>query len=134
MDNRLITLHWYLICSFYKKCRHYYNVRIIQGKVVFGARLLIGLISFRFNNWISISAPMGCGHNEGQGHRTSLQWIDHFFKIHLVSCPLHTGVFFQFLFRWIHYCHNSNSTGKETGKTHLCALHERRWCICPRYF
>ena len=38
--------------------------------------------------------------------------------------PLHKGAFFQFLFRWIHYCHSSKSTGKETGKTHLCALVE----------
>ena len=35
---------------------------------------------------------------------------------------LHRGVFFQFLFQWIHYCHSSKPTGKETGKTHLCAL------------
>ena len=32
------------------------------------------------------------------------------------------GVFFQFLFWWIYYCHSSKSTGKETSKTHLCAL------------
>ena len=30
--------------------------------------------------------------------------------------------FFQFLFCWIHYCHSSKSTGKETGKMHLCGL------------
>ena len=36
--------------------------------------------------------------------------------------PVHRGAFFQFLFRWIHYCHSSKSTGKETGKTHLCAV------------
>jgi hypothetical protein len=35
---------------------------------------------------------------------------------------LHRGVFCQFPFRWIKYCHSSKSTGKETGKTHLCAL------------
>ena len=36
---------------------------------------------------------------------------------------LHRGAFCQFPFRWIYYCHSSKSTGKETGKTHLCALH-----------
>ena len=36
--------------------------------------------------------------------------------------PLHRDAFCQFLFRWIYYCYNSKSTGKETGKTHLCAL------------
>jgi hypothetical protein len=30
---------------------------------------------------------------------------------------------FPVCFRWIHYCHSSKSTGKETGKTHLCAVH-----------
>jgi hypothetical protein len=35
---------------------------------------------------------------------------------------LHRGTFWQFAFRWI-YCYGSNkSTGKETGKTHLCEL------------
>ena len=28
----------------------------------------------------------------------------------------------QFLFQWIYYCYSSNSTRKETGKTHLCAV------------
>ena len=30
------------------------------------------------------------------------------------------GAICQFRFRWIYYCHNSNFTGKKTGKTHLC--------------
>ena len=36
---------------------------------------------------------------------------------------MHRGAFCQFLFRWIYYCHISKSTGKETGKTHFCALY-----------
>ena len=36
--------------------------------------------------------------------------------------PLHRGAFCQFIFRWIYNCHNSKSTGKETGKTHFCIL------------
>ena len=35
---------------------------------------------------------------------------------------LHRGAFCQFTFRWIYYCHNSKSTGKKTGKRHLCAV------------
>ena len=35
---------------------------------------------------------------------------------------MHTGVFCQFPFMWIYYCHSSKSTGKGTGKTHLCAM------------
>ena len=35
---------------------------------------------------------------------------------------MHRGAICQFLFRWIYYCHSSKSTGKKTGKTHLCAL------------
>ena len=34
---------------------------------------------------------------------------------------VHRGAFCQYTFRWIHYCHSSKSTGKETSKTHLCA-------------
>ena len=36
--------------------------------------------------------------------------------------PVHRDAICQFLFRWIYYCHSSKSTGKEIGKTHLCAL------------
>ena len=39
--------------------------------------------------------------------------------------PLHICAFCQFPFRWIYYCNSSKSTGKETGKTHLCALAEK---------
>ena len=35
---------------------------------------------------------------------------------------VHRGAFCQFIFRWIYYCHSSKSTGKETGKMHLCAV------------
>ena len=38
------------------------------------------------------------------------------------SNTLHRGAVCQISFRWIYYCHRSKSTGKETGKTHLCAL------------
>ena len=34
----------------------------------------------------------------------------------------HRGAFCQFPFRWIYYSHSSKSTGKETGKTHLCGV------------
>ena len=53
----------------------------------------------------------------------------------LASIPIHDllyrGAFFQFLFWWIYYCHSSKSTGKETGKTHLCAVPEFRKGTCP---
>ena len=39
-----------------------------------------------------------------------------------VCKTVHRGAFCQFPFQWIYYCHISKSTGKETGKTHLCAL------------
>ena len=35
---------------------------------------------------------------------------------------LHRGAFCQFPFRWIYYYGSNKTTGKETGKTHLCAL------------
>jgi hypothetical protein len=37
---------------------------------------------------------------------------------------LQRGAFCQFPFLLIHYCH-SKSTGKETGKMHLCALAQK---------
>ena len=40
----------------------------------------------------------------------------------ILSRPLHRGVFCQFLFQWICYCHSSKSTVKENGKMHLCAV------------
>ena len=35
---------------------------------------------------------------------------------------LHRGAICQFPFRWIYYYGSNKSTGKETGKTYLCAL------------
>ena len=35
-----------------------------------------------------------------------------------LATALHKGVFSQFPFRWIYYCHSSKSTKKETGKTY----------------
>ena len=35
---------------------------------------------------------------------------------------MHRGAFYQFSFRWIYYYGSNKSTGKETGKTHLCSL------------
>ena len=39
---------------------------------------------------------------------------------------MHRGTFCQFPFRWIYYYGSNKSTGKETDKTHLCALYENR--------
>ena len=47
------------------------------------------------------------------------------YKIRL--CTLHRGAFCQLPFRWIYYCHSSKSTGKETGKMHLCAAGWQIW-------
>ena len=35
---------------------------------------------------------------------------------------MHRGAFCQFPFRWIYYYGSNESTGKETGKTYLCAM------------
>ena len=35
---------------------------------------------------------------------------------------MHRGAFCQFIFQWIHCCHSSKSTRKETVQTHLCAM------------
>ena len=52
--------------------------------------------------------------------RQKINW--HSRKIHCLAGALHRDAFCQLPFRWIYYCHSSKSTGKETGKTHLCAL------------
>ena len=36
--------------------------------------------------------------------------------------PIHRGAFCQSSFRWIYYYGNNKSTGKETSKSHLCAI------------
>jgi hypothetical protein len=48
------------------------------------------------------------------GHKTTYRMV--------ANSRLHRGAFYKFLFRWIHYCHSSKSTGKESGKMHLCGL------------
>ena len=51
-----------------------------------------------------------------------LTYIHYMYAHSSSGCRLR-GAFCQFPFRWIYYCHSSESTGKETGKTHLC-----EWC------
>ena len=40
----------------------------------------------------------------------------------LLYLTLHRSAFCQFPFRWIYYCNSSESTRKETGKTHLVQM------------
>ena len=47
---------------------------------------------------------------------------------------LRRGAFCQFPFRWVYYCHSSKFTGKETGKTHLCAVHGIQKLFWPKDF
>ena len=49
----------------------------------------------------------------------SRTWTWHDFDYYLYTAQ---RCVFQFLFRWIHYCLSSKSIGKETDKTHLCAV------------
>ena len=51
---------------------------------------------------------------------TSTQWK--ILKIWAISPTVHRGAFCQFPFRWIYYYSSNKSTGKETGKTHLCVV------------
>ena len=56
--------------------------------------------------------------------RTTYQKIGDLFwsLIFLDFRTVHRGAFCQFTLRWIYYCLSSKSTGKETGKTHRCAV------------
>ena len=40
----------------------------------------------------------------------------------ITNATLHRGAFCPFPFRWIYYYASNKSTGKESGKAHLCAL------------
>ena len=48
--------------------------------------------------------------------------------LHYHRDSVHRGAFYQFPFRWIYYYGSNKSTGKETGKTHLCALYYSSLC------
>ena len=39
-----------------------------------------------------------------------------------VTCTVYKGAFCKIPFRWIYYYGSNKSTGKETGKTHLCTV------------
>ena len=52
-------------------------------------------------------------------------FYEQFYSNQLIYCKVassrpHRGAICQFLFRWIWYCHSGKSTGKKTGKLHLC--------------
>ena len=40
----------------------------------------------------------------------------------ICKTSVHRGAFYQFPFRWIYYYRSNESIGKETGKSHLCAV------------
>ena len=42
---------------------------------------------------------------------------------------LHRYAFCQFPFLWIYYNGSNKSTGKETDKSHFCALHSSEWTV-----
>ena len=44
------------------------------------------------------------------------------FRGPLFPKPVHRGAICQFPFRCIYYSYSSKPTGKESGKTHLCAV------------
>ena len=62
-------------------------------------------MNYRGRHCVYSIAPDGAGGNNYYTH-----WV------------LHRGAFFQFLFRCIYYYGSNESTGEETGKTHLCAV------------
>ena len=62
--------------------------------------------------WLIINIICCCQFFEGPSLYYFSTFLDFFWSIQ----------FCQFPFGWIYYCHSSKSIGKETGKTHLCAL------------
>ena len=56
------------------------------------------------------------------GRETSLPLSFEFKVTYMEAKPVHKGAICQFPVRWIFYCQSSESTGKKTDKTHLCAV------------
>ena len=54
-----------------------------------------------------------------------------FMSVVELQAAVHSGAFCQFHFSWIYYYGSNKSTGKETGKTHLCAVVWHMFkCVC----
>ena len=66
-----------------------------------------------------------CNENRVPAMRTGVPCNENRFfpvRIALQGLGLHKGTIWQFPVQWIYYCHSSESTGKKTDKTHLCAV------------
>ena len=57
---------------------------------------------------------------EGREFSKCLRSLEQFIR------TVHRGAFCQYTFRWIYYYGSNKSTGKETGKSHLCAVQWKR--------
>ena len=55
-------------------------------------------------------------------HKVRFIFAWFFIFLEMEEYTLHRGAFFQFPFWWIYYYGSNKSTGKEIGKTHLCAV------------
>ena len=53
---------------------------------------------------------------------STISRLGHHFRPLWMATTVHRGAFCQFPFRWIYYYGSNESTGKEIGKTHLCAV------------
>ena len=84
----------------------------------------VGVVSsFPYVHKATTIASLGCSVNPIWEFATS--WASCYFLFHSILYfsfwGMHRGAFCKFPFRWIYYCGSNKSTGKETGKTHLCA-------------
>ena len=67
-----------------------------------------------------IKVAKGHAFSSTQNPCISNVWTMNFSNMNTV--PVHRGAFCQIPFRWIYYYGSTKSTGKETGKTNLCAV------------
>ena len=67
-----------------------------------------------------IKVAKGHAFSSTQNPCISNVWTMNFSNMNTV--PVHRGAFCQIPFWWIYYYGSTKSTGKETGKTNLCAL------------
>ena len=89
---------------------------LFQKKLNFPAKTDIWISPF--GNWKENVTTKGLA----VGSRIKVEVHESAIFCHLNFFTVHRGAFCQFLFRWIYYYGSNKCTGKETDKTHLCAL------------
>ena len=129
----------FILCEIYCYLFVVYNISILaimkkQAKFSVSHHSIRTELNFEMFCWKSVCSSLlyrllkvdSVDNKEKQGFSTmgSKYFGNRIYWYHLTSVtPLQRGALCQFPFRWIYYYGSNKSTGKETAKTHICALH-----------